>query len=225
MLPGSGKTWPADDCELRSVDGPAIEQSILNVLNALPSCREAIELARARLTWGELARYDRLIERQEKRNTMLKDLVGSLASDDCAETESNPARVTRTANSIEEKRLVTLQAERAEAANREMQLRMLLGLIDQLGSQTNTLRPVNSTPACYTAADFYTRTRYVVPAHLLSAQHRLERFDDALVARYLSKVVVTNGHRKVYLKAGIVASLDLAPTDGETVAAFETIGV
>lgn len=225
VLPDGGEPWCADDCGLRSVNGSAIEHVILTVLNELPNYRGALELARARLTWGELTRLDGLIERLEKQNALFKDSVGNLPNEDCDEEEDVLASAAQAAYAAGRQRLAALQIERAKHAHREMQLHMLFELADQLGPQPTAAPSEGVTPACYAADDFYARTRYVVPAELLSCQHQLAHFEDTLVVRYLSKVVITNEHLKVYLKAGFVASLSRTPTDGETVAAFETIGV
>jgi len=110
-----------------------------------------------------------------------------------------------------------LYAERAEQANREVQIRLLLELVDEMVK--NSLpewmareaenENAEETGACRDYDDFFNRTRYTVPEGVLDENGRMESFNNDLVIRYLDKVVVKDDGYEVAFKAGVTVEVEI----------------
>ena len=100
----------------------------------------------------------------------------------------------------EERKLVL---ERAELLHREMLVRFLLELSDEIKVSENLKQNDTVSAACFDSEDFFYRTRHPLPEGLLDSQGRFTRFDDLLVIRYLDRVVVEEKRYQVCFKAGI----------------------
>ena len=104
-----------------------------------------------------------------------------------------------------------LYAERAEHANKEVQIRLLLELVDEMilrsGAapvwMTGEAEPEEEeSGACRNYDDFFNRTRYTVPEGVLDEKGTMTGFDNDLVIRYLDRVVVHEDGYEVVFKAG-----------------------
>lgn len=106
-----------------------------------------------------------------------------------------------------------LYAERAEQANREVQIRLLLELVDEMVKNSlpewmaREAEAVEETGACRDYDDFFSRTRYTVPEGVLDENGRMERFNNDLVIRYLDRVAVQEEEYEVVFKAGITVEI------------------
>lgn len=92
-----------------------------------------------------------------------------------------------------------LYAERAEHANKEVQIRLLLELMDEMilrsGAapvwMTGETEPEEEEDgACRNYDDFFNRTKYTVPEGVLDEKGTMTDFDNDLVIRYLDRIVV-----------------------------------
>ena len=105
-----------------------------------------------------------------------------------------------------------LYAERAEHANTEVRIRLLLELVDEMVMRSGTAplwmsreaenENAEETGACRDYDDFFSRTRYTVPEEVLDENGRMESFNNDLVIRYLDRVVVLEDGYEVVFKAG-----------------------
>ena len=110
-----------------------------------------------------------------------------------------------------------LYAERAEHANTEVQIRLLLELVDEMVMKSGTAplwmsreaEAVEETGACRDYDDFFSRTRYTVPEGVLDENGRMEAFNNDLVIRYLDKVVVKDDGYEVVFKAGVKVEVEV----------------
>lgn len=97
----------------------------------------------------------------------------------------------------------TVALERAELQNREMQLRMLSELAEQLESGQPPELPPETDSACREAEDFFRRTRTPLPEGVLGVGGGMVRFDDAAVVLFLDRVTVEDEGFRVVLKGGV----------------------
>lgn len=108
-----------------------------------------------------------------------------------------------------------LYAERAEQANREVQIRLLLELVDEMVKNSlpewmaREAEAVEETGACRAYDDFFSRTKYTVPEGVLDENGRMEAFNNDLVIRYLDRVVVKDDGYEVAFKAGVTAEVEI----------------
>ena len=108
-----------------------------------------------------------------------------------------------------------LYAERSEQANREVQIRLLLELVDEMVKNSlpewmsREAEAVDETGACRDYDDFFNRTRYTVPEGVLTEDGRMESFNNDLVIRYLGRVVVKDDGYEVIFKAGVTVEVEI----------------
>ena len=104
-----------------------------------------------------------------------------------------------------------LYAERAEHANTEVQIRLLLELVDEMVKDSlpewmaRDVQPGEGeeSGSCRDYDDFFKRTRYTVPEGVLDENGRMDSFNNDLVIRYLDKVIVKDDGYEVAFKAGV----------------------
>ena len=126
----------------------------------------------------------------------------------------------REKNRIAEKaRRERKKAERlAEHANKEVQIRLLLELVDEMVIKSGTAplwmnrdaeNENEESGACHSYDDFFSRTRYTVPEGVLDENGQMERFNNDLVIRYLDRVVVMEDGYEVAFKAGVKVQVEV----------------
>ena len=102
----------------------------------------------------------------------------------------------------------TLVFERAEKANNEVQIRILLELIDIMAEKNNGAEVYDSA-ACYDYDEFFRRTRFVPDEGVLGNDGRIRKFSDDMVIRYLKSVTIQDDAYEVYFKCGISVKVDI----------------
>ncbi|MBQ9015967.1 MAG: recombinase family protein [Firmicutes bacterium] len=110
---------------------------------------------------------------------------------------------------------LVLQMHREKAFCRRMQIRMLIELTDAMqasGKSRNEVQKAASSgdalatdAACRRPEDFFRRTSYRIPPRVCSGSGRIAAFDDAMIIRYLDRVIVREELFEVRLKAGVAA--------------------
>jgi len=221
-------------CDCRIVREVEAQRAVVMAFNTLPSRREELVVARERLQTGEIGRIDALLktldgqqdrleerlevlasqvpEDEEPMNTTVVDEVGSTQvitseMDEVAFLRSQIVEIRR--------RKDGLYAERAEQANTEVQIRLLLELVDEMVKNSlpewmaREAEAVEETGACRDYDDFFNRTRYSVPEGVLDENGRMESFNNDLVIRYLDKVIVKEDGYEVVFKAGVTVEVEI----------------
>ena len=203
--------------------------------NTLPSRREELVVERERLLTGEIGRIDALLqtldgqqdrleerlevlasqvpEDEEPMNTTVVDEVGSTQ---VITSEMDEAAFLRSQIVEIRRRKDGLYAERAEHANTEVQIRLLLELVDEMVKNSlpewmaREIQPGDGkeTGACRDYDDFFSRTKYTVPEGVLDENGRMEAFNNDLVIRYLDRVVVKEDGYEVAFKAGVTVEVE-----------------
>ena len=96
--------------------------------------------------------------------------------------------------------------QRAEYANREMHIRLLLELVEIMDDTRENgvaIERAKKNAACYDYEDFFCRTRYKIPEGILSRAGHIITFDDAMVIRFLDTVTVCDDVCEINFKGGI----------------------
>ena len=101
----------------------------------------------------------------------------------------------------------TLFYERAEAANRDVQVRILLELAqmmyDAACGKIDTETVIDDGGPCRDPDDFFRKTQYRVPEGILDGVGHITAFANGLVIRYLKRVDISEDEIVVQFKAGI----------------------
>ena len=145
-------------------------------------------------------------------NTTVVDEVGSTQ---VITSEMDEAAFLRSQIVEIRRRKDALYAERAEHANTEVQIRLLLELADEMVKNSlpewmsRETEAVEETGVCRDYDDFFSRTRYTVPEGVLDENGRMEAFNNDLVIRYLDRVVVKDDGYEVAFKAGVTVEVEV----------------
>ena len=151
-------------------------------------------------------------EDEEPMNTTVVDEVGSTQ---VITSEMDEAAFLRSQIVEIRRRKDALYAERAEHANTEVQIRLLLELVDEMVKNSlpewmsREAETVEETGACNDYDDFFNRTRYTVPEGVLDENGRMEAFNNDLVIRYLDRVIVNDDGYEVVFKAGVRVEVEI----------------
>ena len=183
-----------DKCGCRHAPEFEIQAAIITVLNKLPGRRDEILKKHAALHDGELKRIDETISSIEERQRRMEE--------EYDESDENTGILAHEIESLEVER-TRLILERAELANKEVMLRLLLELIDIMEGKS---AQEDYLPACFDYDDFFRRTQYR-PEEGIVVNGKIKKFDDGLVVRYLDKVIVNEDGYEVVLKGGITGDV------------------
>ena len=223
-------------CDCRIVREVEVQRAVVMAFNELPRRREELVVAQERMITGEIGRIDALLKTIDEQQDRLEERLEVLAE---AVPEDEEAINTTVVDEVGSKRAVTgdmnevdflrtrivelrrrkdaLYAERAEHANTEVQIRLLLELVDEMVMKSGTAplwmsreaEAVEETGACRDYDDFFSRTRYTVPEGVLDENGRMERFNNDLVIRYLDRVIVNDDGYEVVFKAGVKVEVEV----------------
>ena len=182
-------------CPLRIVPEDEIKSVIIKALNQLPQYRDDLIRNQATLRDGELKRIDAEIDANRERQKRLAEELASLEADgdknEFLENEMEQAEVEET----------TLIFERAEMANKELKIRLLLELVEAMMDKPRQLKKKN--PACTNYDEFFERTRLIPSREVMKTDGKIVCFDDGMVTRYLEGVTVLDDGYEVHFKAGL----------------------
>ena len=222
-------------CDCRIVREVEAQRAVVMAFNTLPSGREELVVQRERLLTGEIGRIDALLKTLDGQQDRLEERLEVLASqvpedgeainttvvDEVGSTqvitsEMDEAAFLRSQIVEIRRRKDGLYAERAEQANREVQIRLLLELVDEMVKNSlpewmaREAQPEGEeTGACCDYDDFFNRTRYTVPEGVLTEDGQMEAFNNDLVIRYLDRVVVKDDGYEVAFKAGVTVEVEI----------------
>ena len=231
------KEQPGSRCDCRIVKETEAQEAVVMAFNELPKKREELVVMDEHLLTGEIGRIDALLKTLTEQETQMEDrlemLAGQVPEDEeplnttVVETMGEAPVITADSTEVDflRARIIsirsqknTLYAERAEHANTEVQIRMLLELVDQMLSASSSSwrfllegtmeKEVSDSPACYDYEDFFRRTKYTVAEGILGEDGSMVKFSNDLVIRYLDKVIVQDWGYEVVFKAGIEVKVE-----------------
>ena len=168
----------------------------------LPLYRDDLIRMQGALRDGSIKRIDFEIEENRERQGRLTGRIGDLAADG-GEDEIRFLDEELEKMEISETALIL---ERADAAGKEIRIKLLLEFIDILTGNTSQKMWLGS--ACCDYNEFFQRTRYRPKAGLIEGG-KLRLFDNDLVVRYLESVVVKDDGYEVVFKAGFSVFINL----------------
>ena len=223
-------------CDCRIVREVEVQRAVVMAFNTLPTKREELVVAQERMITGEIGRIDALLKTIDEQQDSLEERLEVLASQVPEDEEAinttvvdevgSERDITGDMNEVDflrtrivelRRRKDALYAERAEHANTEVQIRLLLELVDEMVKDslpewmTRDVQPGEGeeTGACRDYDDFFNRTRYTVPEGVLDENGRMESFNNDLVIRYLDRVVVQDDGYEVVFKAGVKVEVEV----------------
>ena len=222
-------------CDCRIVRETEAQRAVVMAFNTLPSRREELVVQRERLLTCEIGRIDALLKTLDGQQDRLEERLEVLASQVPEDGEAINTTVVDEVGSTQvitsemdeeaflrsqiveiRRRKDGLYAERAEHANTEVQIRLLLELVDEMVKDSlpewmaREAQPEEEqTGACRDYDDFFKRTKYTVPEGVLDENGRMEAFNNDLVIRYLDRVVVKDDGYEVVFKAGVTVEVEV----------------
>ena len=225
-------------CGGRVVKESELEAAVVTALNKVLMYRDDLLREQAGIWKGELKRIDALVAVNRERSMELEErLISLTALPDVADDAEAHSGDDAGAGEIEEAEQMlgqlteqrnALLLERAEWANREFRIRILLELADEMmarrqrawekgkdardaGTSDASENRMEWTqgeqsvedPACRDYDAFFRRTKMMFPGNVLNQEGDIVGFDKSLVIRYVDRVLVQEDGFEVRMRAGI----------------------
>ena len=182
--------------------------AIVNAFNCLKRQYSKLVEMHATIRNGELKRIDSTLEKTKTADAEWDEKLALLA-----ETESEAARIIHEQKEKLKNERNRLYAERAEFANKEVRIRMLLELVKLMLERRNNTAQIlhdehtesiqSDTPSCRNYEDFFRRTAFAPADDLIDQTGKVLRYDSDMVQRYLESITVLDDGFEVAFKAGI----------------------
>ena len=183
-------------CPCRIVPEKEVKKAIIEAFNKLAWRRDDLVRMQGAIWDGEIKRIDQQIEsiqEQQKRLGERLDNIILSEDDDGADTGGEGEFLGGELERLELE-YTRLVLERAEAANREVQIRILLELVDAMRREAGAHIPPSpddlsvdekrDSPACYDYDEFFRRTSYVVDEGMIGDDGKIMSFSNDIVIRY-----------------------------------------
>ena len=197
-------------CDCRNAKEKEVQAAIVAAFNELPGFRDEVLRAQGAIRDGDLKCLDMMIERMQEQQSRLNERLNGLADPGSAEA----AFLAEELNGIEEERM-SLMLERADAAHREIRIRILLELIDMMKEKHDESCGIISAreeesgeAACYDYDEFFRRTRVCLDDGVLNDEGKITGFYNDMVIRYLDTVTVLDEGYEVNFKAGLTVKVN-----------------
>ena len=218
-------------CGCRFVPDSQAKAATLKAFNRLPEYAYLLSRNRAQIIEGDIKRLDALIE----ANKLTEERMGERLEQLEAENGGEAAYISTEIARLQAERN-GLMLERAEHSNRELQIRLLLELVDEMeavakrcrdlfGSAEDVQRdaklshlrghseaPAEREASCTDYDEFFRRTHIDLPKGVLDMMGRLVKFDDAMVLKYVDHLTVTDDGFDVRFKAGVTVHVRATAT-------------
>ena len=223
-------------CGCRFVSEADVKRAIVDAFNRLPQYRDELLRRQGQIWAGEIKRIDALIERSKETERNLEERRAMLETEAPEESAGEIAFLAQQIAREQEDRNALI-LERAEHANREIHIRLLLELVDTMKEKreenlimcrdayngktdllaemkpkekaegTGTEEDESASAACYDYDEFFRRTRYELPDGILDQTGAVIAFDNAMVIRYLNTVTIHDDRYDVNFKAGFTVTI------------------
>lgn len=192
-------------CDCRYLSETEAKEAIIEALNRLPAHKGQLLRLQAQIRNEKLKPIDALKTQSKKQEGQLEERRQQLKNRQSPEVEEEILSLEHQIHALQQERN-NLILERAEYANREMHIRLLLELVeimDDTGENGVAIERAEKNAACYDYEDFFCRTRYKIPEGILSRTGHIIMFDDAMVIRFLDTVTVCDDGCEINFKGGI----------------------
>ena len=224
-------------CGCRFVPESQAKGAAVKAFNRLPEYVYLLSQNRAQIVEGDIKRLDALIDANKLTEERMVERLEQLSSADGSDVGTG-ANSTGERDTAERDYLNTeigrlqaerngLMLERAEYSYRELQIRLLLELVDEMETAAKRCRDLFGTaedvqrdaklshlrepdmttaeyaPSCSDYDEFFRRTHVDLADGMLDMMGKVVRFDDAMVLKYIDHLTVTDDGFDVIFKAGI----------------------
>jgi len=216
-------------CGCRFVRETDAKRAIVEAFNRLHEYRDALIRRQGQIWAGEIKRIDALIERSKEAERSMEERRALLETET---PEESTGEITFLLQQIakEQEGRNALILERAEHANSEIHVRLLLELVDTMkerreeslamyrgtysgmrepetAEETDVEENAETSAACYDYDEFFRRTRYELPEDVLDSTGTVVRFDNSMVIRYLDSVTIHDDRYDLNFKAGFTVTV------------------
>lgn len=218
-------------CPCRIVRERDVKAAIIKAFNSLAWRRDELVRMQGAIWDGEIKRIDEQVEaiqeQQKRLGERLDNVVLNEAENDdsSVDVHSGEAEFLKSELDRLEMEYTRLILERAEAANREIQIRILLELVDAMRREAGAKLPTDTrssfsyengvdnhnaddAAACYDYEEFFRRTSYI-DSGIIGDDGKIMCCSNDLIIRYLEKVVVNEDGYEVWFKAGVSVKIPL----------------
>ena len=204
-------------CPCRIVPEREVKKVIIKAFNELPWKRDELLRMQGGIWNGEIRRIDEQIENVQEQQKRLGERLDTLTASSYEGENGGEAACLRGELETLEMEYTRLVLERAEAANKEVQIRILLELVDAMRKEAGAHLPSRDAEpaagddglACYDYDEFFRRTSYVVDEGMIGDDGKIMSFSNDMIVRYLDRVVVNEGDYEVWFKAGVSVTIGL----------------
>lgn len=218
-------------CPCRIVRERDVKAAIIKAFNSLAWRQDELVRMQGAIWDGEIKRIDEQVEaiqeQQKRLGERLDNVVLNEAENDdsSVDVHSGEAEFLKSELDRLEMEYTRLILERAEAANREIQIRILLELVDAMRREAGAKLPTDTrssfsyengvdnhnaddAAACYDYEEFFRRTSYI-DSGIIGDDGKIMCCSNDLIIRYLEKVVVNEDGYEVWFKAGVSVKIPL----------------
>lgn len=200
-------------CPCRIVPEKEVKMAIMNAFNKLPWRRDDLIRMQGGIWDGEIKRIDEQIESVQEQQKRLGERLDNLKADIATDENNRESEFLEEELERLEMEYTRLVLERAEAANREVQIRILLELVDAMRRKAGAKLPADMRSdeaaaddaingACYDYEEFFRRTS-LLDEETISEDGKIVSFSNDMVVRYLESVTVNEDNYEVKFKAGM----------------------
>ncbi|MBQ8306136.1 MAG: recombinase family protein [Blautia sp.] len=185
-------------CPCRNVPEREAKMAIITAFNQLPAQRDELIRMQGAVWNGTIGRIDAELNKLEEQQERITDRLDSLPEEEADQAAFLKEELNRMG--IEH---TSLLLDRADAANKEVQIRLLLELVDAMKEQREDEAEEYDSPACYDYDEFFRRTRYVLDEGIIGEDGKVMSFSNDMVIRYLDNVVIQDDAYEVNFKCGL----------------------
>ncbi len=196
-------------CPCRNVPEADARNAVISAFNKLPTLRDRLIRMQGSLWNGDLKRIDVMLEHNREQRKRMDSRLEQLLAEPQME-ESDEIRFLRNEIGQLETERISLVLERAEAANREIHIRLALELLETMKALHDAPYGLKmrknveeESPACHEYDEFFSRTKYIPEEGVLDRHGWMVTFSDDLVVRYLENMTVLEEGYEVKFKCGL----------------------
>ena len=195
-------------CPCRNVKEVEVKMAIIAAFNQLRGIRDELIRMQGAVWNGEIRRIDTTVESMKEQQKRLTERLDELE-------EGEEARFLRAELERLDNEHTELVLQRAEAANTEVQIRLLLELVDAMNPHSSALIKYSDAggkegkvcAACYDYEEFFRLTSYVLDEGIVGDDGKIMAFSNDMVIRYLDTVTVLDEGYEVNFKCGLTVTV------------------
>ena len=190
-------------CPCRNVPEKEAKKAIIQAFNQLPRVRDDLIRMLGAVREGMIYQIDETVKSLELKMERTSERLSDIG--ECGTDEEN---FLKDEFGQMEQEHTKLLLDRAEASNKQIQIKLLLELVDMM-QEGNREQETFDSPACRDYDEFFRRTRYIVDEGIIGEDGKVMSFSNDMVIRYLNNVVIKDGAYEVNFKCGLTVSVNI----------------